>query len=149
MTVVLELNVLIDFLTIIVAVIALFISIFTYKLTRREQRYADIDNLYLEVLKLGIQNPKFRDINHCQNYKKEFETIEERCKYECYAYIVWNICETIFDRKDSELFETWKPVIIAENKLHRQWFDNPENHYKFKKSFRDYVSEEFPKEKKN
>lgn len=128
------------------SVVALIISIYTYKLTKREQSYADIDNLYLELLKLGMANPKFVNPKYTCNYKEQFTDEDELHKYECYAYIAWNICETIRDRKDTSLYETWKPVIVAENKLHRRWFDNPENHHKFKARFRAFIEENFPKE---
>jgi len=128
--------------------IAIIVSFYTFYKLKRERSYADIDCLYLELLKLGIQYPKFVDAKNTSNYKNAFKG-EELPRYEIYAYISWNICETIYDRKDEILFETWKPVIVAENKLHRRWFDNPENHYKFKDRFRQYIQNNYPQEYKN
>lgn len=130
----------------IASVVALIISIYTYKLAKREQRYADLDSLYLEALKIGLEHPKLRNSKYTHNYKVSFKNEDDLSRYECYAYIVWNICETIYDRRDTALFETWKPVVVAENKLHRSWFENPENHHKFKERFRMYVAENFPRD---
>lgn len=130
------------------AVIALIISFYTFYKLKREKCYADLDSLYLELLKLGIQYPKFASRKYTLNYKNTFKD-DELHRYETYAFISWNICETIYDRKDEALFETWKPVIVAENKLHRKWFDNPENHHKFKDRFREYIQNNFPQEYKN
>lgn len=63
----------------------------------------------------------------------------EKIKYEIYAFISWNFCETIFDKGDVELMKTWSVVIDTENSLHRKWFDNPENTNKFKESFRLHI----------
>jgi hypothetical protein len=126
--------------------VALIVSLYTYFRSKRERTYADLDSLYLEFLKLGMEYPKFRNPKYTIDYKNEFQDENELYKYETYAYIAWNICETICDRKDEALFKTWKPVIVAENKLHRKWFDNPENYHKFKERFRVYVQNNFPQE---
>ena len=131
-------------LTGIAATIALVVSLFTYFSTKQEQRYADLDRLYFDVLNVGLVNPKFRNKKFTSNYKDKFKDEDELQKYECYAYIVWNFCETIYDRKNSKLFRTWKPVIITENSIHREWFDNPENHGKFKTPFIEYIKNNFP-----
>ena len=53
--------------------------------------------------------------------------------------MVWNFVETIFDRcqgwSKRRLRETWYPIIAAENAVHRQWFELPENRRRFKQSF--------------
>ena len=128
--------------------IAIIISLYTFNKSKREQSYADLDCLYLELLKLGIQYPKFVNPKSTLDYKNIFKD-DELHRYETYAFISWNICETIYDRKDDVLFETWKPVIVAENKLHRKWFDDPANYHKFKDRFRKYIQDNYPKEYKS
>jgi len=128
---------------------AVLVSIYTFFLSKREKSYADLDDLYFKLLELGIKYPKFRNPKYTQNYKEMFENEEELFRYETYAFIAWNICETIYDRRDEALFETWRPVIVTENKLHRKWFDNPENYHKFKERFRKYIQDNFPKEYTN
>ena len=129
-----------------ISIVALAISLYVYQAGTKEERYSELDALYLELLKLGIEHPKFTNPRYTRDYKNMFKDENERLAYECYAHIAWNICETIFDRKYSTLFETWKPLIMTQNKLHRSWFDNPENSYEFKERFRRYVAENVAKE---
>lgn len=128
------------------SVCAIILSIYTYYRSKREQSYADIDSLYMEILKLGMEYPKFRNLKYTVNYKNEIKNEDELYKYETYAFMAWNLCETIYDRKDEALVETWRPAIEAENKLHRKWFDNQENYHKFKDRFREYIQNNFPQE---
>jgi hypothetical protein len=142
----LDMNLLVNVVSASIAVVALGISIYAFVSTRRGQTYADIDSLYMELLKIGLVNPKFRNPKYTCNYKEKFDNEDELGKYDCYAYMAWNICETIYDRKDKPLFKTWLPVIVEEDKLHRKWFDNPENFHKFKDEFRTYIAKEFEHE---
>lgn len=129
------------------SIIALIISFYTYLKTRVEVSYSDLDLLYLELLKLGIKYPKFVNPEYTKDYLNKFKDKDDLYRYNEYAYMSWNICETVTDRcKDDFTMETWKPVIATENKLHRKWFDNPENFHKFKEKFRKYITTEFPKE---
>ena len=61
--------------------------------------------------------------------------------------MVWNTMESIYDRchGDAELCETWYPVIDAEEKRHRDWFDDPGNRPKFKNKFCTFVDERYKK----
>lgn len=129
------------------SIIAMVISIYTYHNSKREKSYSDLDGLYLELLKLGIDYPKYRNPKYTCNYKEQFLD-DDLYKYETMAFIAWNICETIYDTDDEALFETWKPVITTENKLHRKWLDAPENHHKFKEIFIEYIRKNFPREYK-
>lgn len=65
---------------------------------------------------------------------------KEKSRYETYAFICWNFCETIYDKMDDDLMRTWSVVIENENRLHRRWFEQAENQSKFKKEFRDFIS---------
>jgi hypothetical protein len=100
----------------------------------------------MQILKLGMDNPRFRNPKYTHGYKEKFRDEDELFRYESYAYIVWNICETVYDRgqKDENLAKTWLPIVGAENKLHREWFDNAENNHKFKDEFIAYIKETFP-----
>ena len=131
---------LISIIPIFVSLCAILVTAYNYHHAKKVQTYANLDNLLLELLKLGLIHPKFRDPKYTHHYDTKFKD-EELIQYEIYAYIAWNICETIYDRKLKDEFETWKPIIVAENKLHRKWFDNPKNFHMFKQEFRDYISE--------
>jgi hypothetical protein len=106
----------------------------------------------MEVLKLGIENPYLRDPQITQNYKKSKDEIhnplnihykqndderEKAMRYEQYAFMVWNICETVYDRKKVD--KTWYPIIKTERKLHSKWLQEPENTCKFKPEFTKFI----------
>lgn len=130
--------------SLVFAGIALGVSIYTYSKNKAIEAYDNLDGLYLEVLRLGMENPSFVDAKLTRDYQNKFSG-DERLKYEQYAFIAWNICETIYDRKgDENIIKSWKPAIEVEDKLHRAWFDAPENHAKFKEEFRNWILENFP-----
>jgi hypothetical protein len=90
-----------------------------------------------------MENPSFRNSALTNDYLNKFSG-DEKIKYEIYAFITWNFCETIIDKGDVELMKTWFVVIETENSLHRKWFDNPENSAKFKESFRKHIQSILP-----
>ena len=104
----------------------------------RQKYYSDLDSLYLKVLKLGVTHPNLIDPAKTAAYEQKF-TGDDLYRYNAYAYIAWNVCETIYDtcKHDRKLWKTWEPAIRAENLLHRRWLLN--NQAKFKQSFLDYV----------
>jgi hypothetical protein len=126
----------------ILAAIAILLYIIIWYKDKSNNSYEVFDATYLDILKTGMDNPSFRNPELTNDYLNSFSG-DERIKYEIYAFISWNFCETIFDKKDKELMKTWTVVIETENSLHRKWFNNPENHNKYKDSFRKYISEEF------
>ena len=136
-------------LAIVLSLAAFIFSLFSFLKTRRITLYQDIDRLYFELLKLGIDNPRFTDVSYTGSYKESF-TDDELRQYNVYAFIAWNICETIVDRrKDGTLFKTggffktWEPVLRTENHLHRKWFESEENRTKFKQKFKDYMEKHY------
>ena len=126
-------------ITAIISFAALILSYLSWRKTRTATLYSDIDARYMELLKLGITNPKFVNPAYTAEYKTRFEG-DELLKYERYAFAAWNIVETIVDRQaDSELEETWYPVIKEENWLHRRWLNDKDNQHKFKKEFWKFI----------
>jgi hypothetical protein len=123
--------------------VAIIVSLFAFFKTRRVTLYQDLDRLYIEVLKLAIEHPRFVNPKFTLDYQRSFKG-EELLQYEAYAFIVWNVCETIADhRKDKTLFRSWEPVLKAENERHRAWFDTGENRSKFKMEFRDLIQKHY------
>lgn len=134
-------------ISLMLSIIAFVTSMYVFCISRREKSYADLDTLYLELLKLAMEHPDFVNPSYTVDYDNMFKD-KDLWRYKTYAYIAWNICETIYDRRDDILFKTWQPVIFAENKLHRKWFDAPENYHKFKDSFGEYIRNNLPQEYK-
>ena len=130
----------------VLAVTAIIFSAYSWRRTAGLSAYADIDGLYLELLKLGIEYPRFTDFKLTTDYENQFLG-DEILRYNSYAFISWNICETIHDQagKSKKVLDTWRPVVVAENKLHRKWFDNPDNFHRFKQDFRAHISLNYEK----
>jgi hypothetical protein len=101
----------------------------------------------MDLLKLGIINPKFVDPAYTKDYKNKFEDTDDVIKYGRYAFAAWNIVETIVDRRTNhDLRDTFDPVIREENRLHRRWLNDKDNQHKFKKDFWNFMigNEDFP-----
>lgn len=127
------------FLAVGISIASLIMTYSIFRQTRSSMSYSDLDSMYMEILKMGIDRPEFRDPEKTLSYKTSFSG-DELMSYETYAYIVWNFCEAIYDRThDEENIITWLPVIIAEKRLHYAWIEEPENHHKFKKGFLSYM----------
>jgi len=127
----------------ILAAIAILLYIMLWYREKSDKSYEVFDATYLDILKTAIEYPSFRNSSLTNDYENLFKG-DEKIRYEIYAFICWNFCETIFDKGDDELMETWSVVLDTENSLHRKWFDNPENTGKFKESFRQFISDKYP-----
>jgi len=128
-------------LALTVSAVALLVSIWVHRRTRSMTLYSDIDRLYLELTKLAIEHPDFVDPAHTDGYLSKFDS-KERAKYELYAFIAWNICETIVDREDDRLtFQSWEPILALESTLHKTWFEIESNKNRFKESFKTYMKQ--------
>lgn len=123
-------------------VLTLFYSVWSFTTTLRDAYYAELDRVYFELLKIGLERPALL----------AFPTVPDPAKareYDAYAFMVWNFVETIFDRcqgrSKRRLRETWYPIIAAENAVHRAWFDQPENRSKFKERFGRFIDTHYPR----
>jgi hypothetical protein len=132
--------------SIFLSAVAILLSIYNFNRSRTVTMYQDLDSLYLELIKLAIANPGFVNPELTGDYKKNFVG-DQKLQYELYAFMVWNVCETIYDRRSiKSFFKTWECIIKVENKLHRNWFDTEENHCRFKDEFVNYIRQS-PQEK--
>ncbi len=122
-------------------VLTLFYSAWSFRTTLREGYYAELDRVYFELLKLGLERPYLRASLPPADPARASE-------YEAYAFMVWNFLETVVDRCDGtfnpSLRETWYPIVATESALHRAWFDAPENRRKFKERFCRFIEERYP-----
>jgi hypothetical protein len=127
----------VTFWTFVLSVMALLTLVFaaiSFLKSLKESRYTEIDRMYFDLLKCALDKPHVNDLaaTRTETQKKE---------YEIYAFMVWNLMESIYDRcqYDKRLRATWYPVIDAENRLHRKWFDCLDNKHKFKDEFCRFV----------
>jgi hypothetical protein len=121
-------------------VLTLFYSAWSFRTTLREGYYAELDRVYFELLKIGLERPYLRASLPPAEPVRASE-------YEAYAFMVWNFLETVVDRCDGtsnpSLRETWYPIVATESALHRAWFDAPENRRKFKARFCRFIEERY------
>ena len=120
-------------------VFTLFYSLWSFTRTLRDSYYAELDRVYLELLKIALERPYLLDFPATPDATRQRE-------YDAYAFMVWNFLETIVDRcgGNKALCETWYPIIDAENAVHRKWFDLPENRTKFKQAFIHFIERRYP-----
>ena len=123
-------------------VLTVFYSVWSFTTTLRDSYYAELDRVYFELLKIGLERP------HLLAFPTSSDPAKAR-EYDAYAFMVWNFVETVFDRCQGwsrrHLRETWYPIIVAENALHRAWFDLPENRCKFKERFGRFIDARYPR----
>jgi hypothetical protein len=121
-------------------VLSLFYSAYSFSTTLREGYYAELDRIYFELLKIGLERPYLRAPTPPTDSARASE-------YDAYAFMVWNFLETVVDRCDrvSLLRETWYPVVATESALHRAWFDVSPNRLKFKDRFCRFIDTRYPK----
>ena len=101
------------------------------------QAYRELDSNYMDILKISLQDPYLRNPQKTSKYKELQE--DERLKYETYAYLIWTMCETIYDRKKVD--KTWQPVLVEEKNIHFEWLKDKENKSKFKEEFIKFIEE--------
>jgi hypothetical protein len=122
-------------------VCTLFYSVWSFKTTLRDAYYAEIDRVYFELLKIGLEKPELLTYPTSPDPAKASQ-------YGAYAFMVWNFVETIFDRcqgwSKRRLRETWYPIIASENALHRAWFEQPDNRRRFKQRFVRFIEKQYP-----
>ena len=122
-------------------VFTLFYSVWSFTTTLRDAYYAEIDRVYFELLKIGLERPELIAYPAAPDPAKASQ-------YGAYAFMVWNFVETIFDRcqgwSNRRLRETWYPIIAAENAVHRAWFESPENRRRFKQRFVRFIETQYP-----
>ena len=121
-------------------VITVTVTLLTYKKTASSQAYTNVDQLYNDSLETGIDHPEFRNPEYTGNYLQLTDK-NERLKYESYAYLIWNLIETVYD--DNQNIDTWKPMIETEVKIHKKWYLQEENQKKFKQLFRDEFKRDY------
>jgi hypothetical protein len=134
-------------------VFTLLYSVWSFKTTLRDAYYAEIDRVYFELLKIGLERPELLSYPTRQPSpdSPDSPTSPDPAKadqYGAYAFMVWNFLETIFDRcqgwSKRRLRETWFPIIAAENALHRGWFELPDNRRRFKQRFVRFIEAQYP-----
>jgi hypothetical protein len=87
----------------VVSVGTVLITLYTWLLTRNASIYSAFDALYQDILKLGLEHPSYRNPAKTLTYNHSFVG-DDLVRYETYAFMVLNVCETIADSLD--LYDT-------------------------------------------
>ncbi|HYS20412.1 MAG TPA: hypothetical protein VEO73_04930, partial [Gemmatimonadales bacterium] len=72
-------------------VFTLFYSVWSFRTTLRDSYYAELDRVYFDLLRIGMEHPDLLDFPTAPEPSKARE-------YDAYAFMVWNFVETVFDR---------------------------------------------------
>ena len=123
----------------ILSALAIYLYIVLWKKDKTDGAYDVFDSMYKDLLSVGLDHPYLRDKQKTEHYDSSFEG-EDRIRYETYAFMVMNFCETIYDRGNQELLETWGVVLHIEMNLHSAWLLKEENKKKYKQSFITYMT---------
>jgi hypothetical protein len=117
----------------ILAVAALIYAMTTFKKSLNLAHYGELDRMYFDLLRIRLEYPNLRDGPNPNG--------KESANYDDYAFMIWNFLEAIVDRcgEDDYLCKTWYPILRAEARRHKDWFDKPENSANFKCAFRKFV----------
>jgi hypothetical protein len=121
---------------ILVAIVAIIVSLLTFKSQHRSECYAKLDEMYFELQGLAMQDAR---LCYPDRHRGEAGFSE---KYDLYASMVWNFLETIYDRSrgDIHLCETWQPILEHESLAHRDWLCAGKNRTRFKSKFRTFLN---------
>lgn len=135
----------ISLLSALFACISVIVTLFIYRQSRSDTSYLDVDKQYCELLQIGLSDPDLRDYARTSQFYRLGAADTFRKKYNIYAYMCWNLVETIYDKqRDSKgrfrLSETWIPVMFEENRLHYTWFKH--NLRLFRPKFQKFVTAE-------
>jgi hypothetical protein len=131
-------NVILGSTSTLLSAIAIYLYIILWKKDKEDGSYDVFDGFYKDILFKGMEHPEMRNPENTADYKQKFQG-DERIRYETYAFLVFNFCETLYDRGNKQLMYTWQDVIFVEYFLHRNWLEQPENKQKYKKEYLDFL----------
>jgi hypothetical protein len=118
----------------LLSAIAIYLYIVLWKKDKTDGSYDVFDATYKDILAIAIDNPELRNSEFTSKYTEVFSG-NDLIKYETYAFMSMNFCETLFDKGNQELMKTWGVVLNIEYNLHKKWLNDPKNRGKFKKEF--------------
>ncbi|MEK6567515.1 MAG: hypothetical protein AABZ27_02095 [Candidatus Omnitrophota bacterium] len=106
-----------------ISLLALGISIWTWKSTHKVGRYEKADELLLEIHKIELEHPEFHNPEWCKQALNHND-LKIRGSYDVFACIVWNFLETLYNRfGEKDLRKSaFYPAMKELSRQHREWF---------------------------
>ena len=95
----------IKYLPIFFSLIAVSVSVLTWKRNRQDNLYKLCDDALRDIVKITLDYPQYRDKKSCEILLAEC-TGPERLRYEAYATIVWNYMESLYELYGEKLAKT-------------------------------------------
>jgi hypothetical protein len=123
----------------LLSALAIYLYIVLWKKDKTDGSYDVFDSFYKDILFKGMEHPELRNPTYTKDYQNKFSD-NELVRYETYAFLTFNFCETLYDRGNENLLHTWQDVIFVEMHLHSNWLNHPDNQKKYKKEFLDFLA---------
>jgi len=105
--------------------------------TYRNNNYLYLDSLWVGMLKLYREHPKFSDPEITKEYKNKCSA-EELISYNGFALTLQSTMESIFDVYGERIPDEWIYIFKFHSNLHKSWLDN--NKMGFRPKFIDFVN---------
>lgn len=125
---------------VIISMLALAWQAYSLRASFDEADYTELDRLYLEVLRMRVERPDlapaFDDRANAPGRGSEHDPALDAVARDNYAFIVWNLIETIIDRceKPGRNFSAWGPIVEYESGCYSHWLQG-ENLKRFRPGF--------------
>lgn len=125
----------------LLSAIAIYLYIVLWKKDKTDGSYDVFDSTYKDLLAVALDHPELRNEHKTTSYQTSFSD-DNRIRYETYAFMCLNFCETLYDRGNEELMHTWGVVIEIEYQLHKSWLKEESNKLKFKTEFVEFLEKQ-------
>ncbi len=130
---------------ILMSCVALLISTVTWYNTHRQKKYDVADALLLDILKLQLQYPKFRNEEYCKELIKKSKegegSDEEWLRYDTFASITWNVLETLYDKYGERGLKNtpFYPAMRMLGRRHKSWLFHDDKHSCYQPRLVDFL----------
>ena len=122
----------------LLSAVAIYLYVALWKKDALDGAYNAFDTMYKDLLAVALEYPNLRNAKKTATFLESFQD-DDKIRYETYAFMCLNFCETLYDKGNPELMETWSVVIDIEYHLHKTWLQDGSNKAKFKKEFIDFL----------
>ena len=129
----------VSYISLVIAIAALLLSLFTWTKTHRKYQYDVADAILADLVKITLQYPEFRDDKYCRD-ALHHQDDQIRLRYDAYATLVWNYLETLYDTYGKRLRNS--PFYGAMRYLgerHKHWLYDEDKHVDYNKNLMDFL----------
>ena len=129
----------VSYISLVIAIAALLLSLFTWRKTHRKYQYDVADAILADLVKITLRYPEFRDHKYCRD-AVHHQDDQIRFRYDAYATLVWNYLETLYDTygkglSDSPFYGAMKDL----GERHKYWLYDEDRHVDYNKNLLDFL----------